>query len=49
MAEPATKLPVKTEQERPLALREWRPFERLRREIRSVARYSTSSRCGGVS
>ena len=33
MAEPATKLPVKTEQERPLALREWQPFERLRREM----------------
>jgi len=33
MAEPATKLPVKTEQERPLAVREWQPFERLRREM----------------
>jgi HSP20 family protein len=33
MAEPATKLPVKTEEERPLALREWHPFERLRREM----------------
>ncbi len=33
MAEPATKLPVKTEQERPLALRDWHPFERLRREM----------------
>jgi HSP20 family protein len=36
MAEPATKLPVKTEQERPLALRDWHPFERLRREMDRV-------------
>ena len=33
MAEPATKLPVKTEQERPLAVREWHPLERMRREM----------------
>ena len=33
MAEPATKLPVKTEEERPLALREWHPLERMRREM----------------
>jgi HSP20 family protein len=33
MAEAETKLPVKTEEERPLALRERHPFERLRREM----------------
>ena len=36
MAEAATKLPVKTEEkavERPSALREWQPFERMRREM----------------
>ena len=33
MAEAVTKLPVKTEEERPLALRERHPFERLRREM----------------
>ena len=35
MAEAATKLPVKTEETagRPPALREWHPFERMRREM----------------
>ncbi len=33
MAEAVTKLPVKTEEERPLALRESQPFERLRRQM----------------
>ncbi len=36
MAEPATKVPVKTEQtpaERSAALQAWRPLESLRREI----------------
>jgi HSP20 family protein len=33
MAEAVTKLPVKTEEERPVALRESHPFERMRREM----------------
>jgi len=33
MAETITKLPVKTEEKKPAALRSWQPFDDLRREI----------------